>query len=614
MQEDIIRSVISGKDTLALLPTGGGKSICFQVPALLQEKLCIVISPLIALMKDQVEALQQRGIPAAAIYSGMPYREIQQILDDALTNEIRFIYLSPERIQTRQFQQFLSNARPGILAVDEAHCISQWGYDFRPAYLRIREMREWLPGVPILALTASATQRVQEDICNSLGFETKNIFRQSFHRPNLSYEVYRTESKQAFLTQLLNKHPGCGIVYCRSRQQTVKLAALLNLHHISADYYHAGLNTIERNQKQDNWLKDKTRIMVCTNAFGMGIDKPNVRIVVHADTPDCLENYYQEAGRAGRDGKPSSAILLTDNSEWELLTEQAAIRFPDNETLKKVYLSLMDFMQIPVGAGEGECRDFDINTFSTNFQLKPTEAFYGIKALAQCGILHFNENFSRPSTVTITASRNDLNEYEKTHPQFTETIKGLLRSYEGILDGPVNIREQSLAYFLRIKENELTNNLQALHNSGIIKYSSKSEKPMIVLLKNRMFRNHLYFNRETLNTLKETYLTRLQAMKSYAENLVTCRSKLIATYFDAGFETDCNICDNCKKRADILLTSDMFALITEKVLHTLSINKPTPYSQLKEIASEENIKKVLKYLYEEQKIRADIRGNLFLSK
>lgn len=611
MQENIIRSILSGKDTLALLPTGGGKSICFQVPALLQEKLCIVISPLIALMKDQVEALQRRGIAAAAIFSGMSYREIQQVLDVALENKLSFIYLSPERIHSRQFQQFLNHVRPGLLAVDEAHCISQWGYDFRPAYLRIKEMREWLPGVPVLALTASATRKVQEDICVRLGFEKENIFLQSFYRPNLLYEVHHPEAKPSHLVDILKKEKGCGIVYCRSRKQTKQISELLTLHHISADYYHAGLTTSVRNRKQEDWLHNKTRIMVCTNAFGMGIDKPDVRMVIHADMPDCLENYYQEAGRAGRDGKPALAILFTTPNEWELMEKEATIRFPNNERLEKIYLALMDYFQIPVGHGEGECHNIDINIFAQNFNLLPLEVFYTIKALAQCGILYFNENFSKPSMVSFTANRDDLLEFEKTHPFFTETIKSLLRSYEGIFDAPVAIKENSLAYTLHISEIELTENLQNLHRSGIINYIPKSDLPQIVLQQNRMFKDHLYFNKDNLTALQDAYIARLKAIKAYVQDSTTCRSKMISSYFGTDNEDDCGKCDNCKNKNKAELSNSSFSTLTEKVLRSLSKNQPTAYSQLEKITSSENLKNILIYLQSEQKIKTDTQGNLY---
>ncbi|MBV9989051.1 MAG: ATP-dependent DNA helicase RecQ, partial [Chitinophagaceae bacterium] len=363
LQEDIIESVLAGRDTLALLPTGGGKSICFQVPALIKEGLCLVISPLIALMQDQVDNLLARNIPAAVIHSGLSYFEVKKILQSGTQGDYRFLYLSPERLETKLFKEYLPALSVDLVVVDEAHCISQWGYDFRPPYLRIAALREELPDTTLIALTASATPAVQEDIMQKLLFRQPNIFRQSFERPNISYSVFSVDSKINKLIDILNKVPGSSIVYCGSRKQTKELAQLLGLHSIAADFYHAGLPQELRNSKQQSWIANKTRVIVCTNAFGMGIDKPDVRTVIHFDAPDCLENYYQEAGRAGRDGKKSFAVLLYQHADKEALENLPARRFPPIAEIKKIYQSLADYLQVPVGSGEGQYYDFDLLNF-----------------------------------------------------------------------------------------------------------------------------------------------------------------------------------------------------------------------------------------------------------
>ena len=370
LQEDIIQSVLDKKDTLALLPTGGGKSICFQVPSLAQEGICLVISPLIALMKDQVANLKKKGIPALAIYSGMTFIETQKTLQNAVHGNYKFLYVSPERLETNLFLEYLSSFNVNLIAVDEAHCVSQWGYDFRPPYLRIAALRELLPNVPVLALTASATKEVQDDICEKLAFTvSQQRFQKSFERANLSYSVFSVASKQNKLLEILKNVSGCGIVYCRTRKQTKDVADLLKMHGLSADFYHAGLNNEQRTLKQQQWIDDSTKIIVSTNAFGMGIDKPDVRVVVHYDVPDCLENYYQEAGRAGRDEKRAYAVLLYNDRELDDLQLQGDIRYPKAEDVQTVYTALMNYLQVPVYSGEGVSYDFDLAEFSKRFKL-----------------------------------------------------------------------------------------------------------------------------------------------------------------------------------------------------------------------------------------------------
>jgi len=526
LQEDIINAVLEGNDTLALLPTGGGKSVCFQVPALAKEGLCLVVSPLIALMKDQVENLKQKGIPSLAIYSGMSFLEIKKTLQNAAYGNYKFLYVSPERLETNLFLEYLPAMHINLLAVDEAHCISQWGYDFRPPYMRIANLRELLPAVPVLALTASATKVVQDDICDKLLFpKTQKRFRQSFERPNLSYSVFNVASKQNKLLEILKNVPGTAIVYCKSRKHTKEIADLLLMNKINADYYHAGLHNEDRNKKQENWISNKTRVIVCTNAFGMGIDKPDVRVVVHYDVPDCLENYYQEAGRAGRDGKRSYAVLLYNNKEIESLQEQTDIRFPKGEDIKQVYIAVMNHLQVPAGTGEGMSFDFDIAAFSIAFKLNILTATYAIKALEQEDIISFNEVFFKPSTIVFTTGKDELNDFEKQYPNLEPILKGLLRSYEGIFDFPATVYENQLAKFLQMDVNSLKKDLKKINDLGVISYAPQKDKPQITLLQNRMYTDNYMINAVDYVKRKQNFEQRVAAMIGYINKSTGCSSK-----------------------------------------------------------------------------------------
>ena len=617
LQEDIIHSVLEGKDTLALLPTGGGKSVCFQVPAMAKEGLCLVVSPLIALMKDQVESLKQKGIPALAVYSGMSFLEVKKTLQNAAYGSYKFLYVSPERLETGLFQEYLPAMNVNLLAVDEAHCISQWGYDFRPTYMRIAAIREQLPGVPVLALTASATKTVQDDICEKLLFpKTQQRFQQSFDRPNLSYSVFNVASKQNKLLEILKNVPGTAIVYCKSRKHTKEIADLLVMNSINADHYHAGLNNEDRNKKQESWISNKTRVIVCTNAFGMGIDKPDVRVVVHYDVPDCLENYYQEAGRAGRDGKRAYAVLLYTYKELDDLQQQSDIRFPNEAELKKIYTALMNHLQIAAGSGEGINFDLDIAVFTVAFKLNILTTTYAIKALEQEGLFSFNEVFFRPSTIVFTTNRDELSDFEKNHPELEPICKGLLRSYEGIFDFPTTVYETQLANFLRTETTIIKEELLKLNGHGIISYTPQKDKPQLTLLQNRMYADNYVINAADYLKRKQNFEQRVAAIIDYIKREAGCRSKLIAAYFNAASVKTCGICDNCIREKAIYISTAEFEKISRQIFQ---LAKEIPVTVNEILASlketkKEKVWKVLDYLQAEKKLAVNKGGDISLSK
>jgi ATP-dependent DNA helicase RecQ len=611
VQEDIINAVLEGKDVLALLPTGGGKSICFQVPALAKEGICLVVSPLIALIKDQVEHLKKRGIPALAVYSGMSFLEVKNTLQSAAFGNYKFLYVSPERLETNLFLEYLPAMNINLLAVDEAHCISQWGYDFRPPYVRIANLRKYLPNVPVLALTASATKTVQDDICDKLQFsKTQQRFQQSFERPNLSYSVFNAPSKQNKLLEILRNVPGSAIVYCKSRRHTKEIADLLLLNNIQADHYHAGLKNADRSKRQESWINNSTRVIVSTNAFGMGIDKPDVRTVVHYDVPDCLENYYQEAGRAGRDGKRAFAVLLYNNKEISDLQAQSNIRFPSEATIKNVYTALLNHLQIAAGTGEGMSYDFDIAVFAAAFKLDILTITYCIKALEQEGIFSYNEIFFKPSTVTFTTDKNTLQEFEQQQPLLEPVIKGLLRSYEGIFDHPATVHETSLAKFLKADVNEIKKQLFELHRYGIINYASQKDTPQLILLQNRMYADSFVINTTAYLKRKQLFEDRVRQIVDYAQKTSGCRSQLLALYFNAPIAKACGICDNCINEKALIISGEEFENIASKII-ALVKETPSPVAvlldQLKEFKKEKTWK-VLHYLQSENKIVIDREG------
>ena len=611
LQREIIESVLSGKDTLALLPTGGGKSLCFQVPAMINEGICLVISPLIALMKDQVENLKKKGIPALSIHSGMSFIEVKKTLQNAAYGNFKFLYVSPERLETDLFQEFLSVIRVNLIAVDEAHCISQWGYDFRPSYMRIAAIRNDFPGVPVLALTASATLEVQKDICAKLEFENgENIFQQSFERPNLSYSVFELSSRQNKLLQILKNVPGTGIVYCKSRKRTKEISELLNMNGISADFYHAGLTNEVRNKKQENWINNTIRIIACTNAFGMGIDKPDVRVVVHYEVPDALENYYQEAGRAGRDGEKSYAVLFFSTAELEDLSKQTDIRYPSIEMIRKVYGSLCNYFQLPSGTGEGLSFDFDINTFVKNFNLGGFVVNNVLKILEQEELITYSDQFFSPPKVVFTTNREDLENFERSYPQYDDILKALLRSYEGIYDYPASISEEQLSRFLSIKREVIHSRLMELHGFGMIEYSPQKERPQVNFLHDRTKAENLFINEKNLLKRKKAFEKRVDAMIRYTQNTSRCRSEMVAVYFNDKTTRRCGICDNCIRDKNISISEIEFEKIATEIQNSIkdtSLDLPAMYKVLPSF-SPKKILKVITWLLSEEKISISKAG------
>lgn len=613
-QENIIQAVLEKKDVLALLPTGGGKSVCFQVPALLMDGLCLVVSPLIALMKDQVENLLKKNIPAASLTSGMSFFEVKKTFQNAVEGKYKFLYVSPERLESNLFKDYLHELNICLIAVDEAHCISQWGYDFRPPYLRIANLRNEIPEIPVIALTASATPLVQKDIVEKLQFKNANIFSQSFEKPNLSFSVFKEDSKINKTIEILKKVAGSSIIYCKNRKETKKISTLLQQHNISADFYHAGLKQEDRNKKQASWIQNKTRVIVCTNAFGMGIDKPDVRTVIHYDITDCLENYYQEAGRAGRDGKKSYAILLyqtIDEKELELLPN---IKFPKIEDIQNVYQSIANYLQIPEGIGEGNYYDFDIIEFCNNFKLDTILVLNVLRFLEQQGHISFNENIFLPSKVVFVADKNSINSFEETHPDLSLVMKTLLRTYEGIYEHKVSVNEKLLAKLCKLSYDKVYDNLKELNNYGIIDYTPQKETPQLYFILNRAPAKHLYIDFTSYNERKKLYKERIEKMLEYIHLEKECRSKFIANYFGDTTVNDCNICDNCLLRKRQSLSEEEFKKIEQQILATIKNQSTTLKDLLQQLNAikKEKVLQVLDFLQNEKIIFADEKGILFV--
>ena len=575
MQEEIIQSVLDGYDTLALLPTGGGKSLCFQVPALAMDGICLVISPLIALMKDQVQNLEKRNIPALAVYSGMNYKEIDKTLDNAVYGKYKFLYVSPERLMTNVFRERVMKMKINLIAVDEAHCVSQWGYDFRPPYLKIAEIREVLKNIPVIALTATATPKVCEDIVEKLGFKKENIFRSSFERENISLIVRKTENKDQKLIEILQNVKGSGIIYVRNRKKTKDISEFLKRNRFSADFYHAGLDNETRSMKQDNWIKNKTKIIACTNAFGMGIDKPDVRVVVHLDLPESLEAYYQEAGRAGRDNIKSFAGLIYDDSDILNLQKLIKAEFPALEFIRQVYHQLGNYFQLALGAGMGETFEFDMFEFCKQFQLKPSEVQHALRVLQHNNFIYLTDTMNKLSTVFIPVDMETLYRYQIENKTLEPFIKILLRTAPGIFDDATVIRERELAYHLKIDLNKVFEVLEFLDKQEVIQYHPVKTKPQLTFISERIDAQHLLPDVKLMQWLEETAKLRMGSVISYAENKVTCRMQHLLSYFG---ETSnrCGKCDICVERNKLELNEKEFDAIHIWLKNILSAKPISP--------------------------------------
>lgn len=612
-QEEIIQSVLYKKDTIALLPTGGGKSVCYQIPALMNEGLCLVISPLIALMKDQVTNLEKKNIPAYALHSGLTFFEVKQALQNAVNSDYKFLYVSPERLQSRLFEEYLSALNINLIAVDEAHCISQWGYDFRPPYLQIAALKDHVTA-PVLALTASATPVVLSDIKEKLKLRDALVFRQSFHRPNLSYSVFKVDSKINKAIDVLKNVNGSSIVYCKSRKLTQKITDLLILQNLNADFYHAGLSNELRNEKQEAWINNKTRIIVCTNAFGMGIDKPDVRTVIHYDVPECLESYYQEAGRAGRDGKKSYAVLLYNSEDERELKQLPVLRFPPIKEIKRIYQCLVDYLQIPVGIGEGNYYDFNLNEFIKNFQLDILVVVNTLKMLEQEGYISFNETVFLPSTANFIIPKGLLFEFEQSHPQLEPVIKCLLRTYEGIYDNKVSINEKLVSRLTRIEITTVKQQLLQLRSFNIIEYVPQKDTPQIYFVTNRAPAQYLTINYERYKQRRDDFAKRVETMLDYIQSTNQCRSIFIGNYFDDNTIEACGICDNCLKKKSGEISEEEFIIIQQSILKQLndkSIAVKLLFEACKSI-KKEKLWKVLNYLQSEKIISIDMNEQITL--
>ena len=550
LQEEIVDSVMAGKDTLALLPTGGGKSICFQVPAMAMEGLCLVITPLIALMKDQVAHLVEKGIPAAAIYSGMHPDELELAYNQAVFGRLKFLYVSPERLQTATFLEAVKRMKVCLLAVDESHCISQWGYDFRPPYLKIADIRPYMPKTPVLALTATATAKVVDDIQFRLGFKQKNVFQSSFERKNVTYNVYHEADKYGVLRRKLEAMTeGSAIVYVRNRKRTQVIADWLNSVGISATFYHAGLDAKTRDQRQDLWMKGKVKVIAATNAFGMGIDKPDVRLVIHMDLPDSIEAYFQEAGRAGRDLKPSEAFLLVSPADIQKLQDNLAQSFPDLGRIKLIYNALGNYLGIPVGAGENVSYPLVMGDFANRYGFNIIEVFHALKILEKEGYIVLSESFDESSKVWIKASRDDLYGFQVNNPQYSELIKCMLRSLPGVLTDFVRINEETLAKKAGLTSEKVVEQLKKLEAYNFLSYAPRNDKPQVLFLSEFVDAKQFGLSKENYYDRKKDAEERVKAVVDFVNNDEECRSVQLLRYFNEKTRKTCGRCDACMKQA-----------------------------------------------------------------
>lgn len=602
IQEKIIQSIGSGRDTLGLMPTGGGKSITFQVPAMAKDGLCIVITPLIALMKDQVRNLRDRGIKAIAIYSGMTREEIIIALENCIFGNYKFLYISPERLDTEIFRIKLRSVKVSMITVDESHCISQWGYDFRPAYLKISEIRHLLPDVPVLALTATATPEVVKDIQQRLAFKEENVFRMSFERKNLAYIVRRTESKQEELLHILKHVDGSAIVYAHNRKRTKEYAQLLNENGITATFYHAGLSNDTKDQRQKSWVKGETRVMVATNAFGMGIDKPDVRLVVHVDIPDSPEAYFQEAGRGGRDGEKAYAVLLYARSDKTTLKKRITDTFPEKDYIRTVYEHLNYYYQMAMGDGLGCTREFNIDEFCRNFKHFPIQVDSALKILTRAGYLEYTDEQDNNSRLMFTLTKEELYRIHETSPETEKLINVILRSYTGVFTEYAYINEETLSMRTGMTRQQVYDTLISLTRRRILHYIPGKKTPYIIYTRERQEADRLMFTKEVYEDRKESFIRRIEAMTEYAESDDKCRSRMLLLYFGEKNEHNCGQCDVCLSSHSSGIKQGVFDEISRAIEETLKEKDMTTSALMEKLESydKENVTKILSYLLAEE--------------
>ncbi len=602
MQEEIIGSILQDTDTMALMPTGGGKSICFQVPAMIKEGVCLVITPLIALMKDQVDNLRKLSIPAAAIYTGLHYNQMESIYSGCINGQTKILYISPERLENEAFQHVLSKIKVSLITVDEAHCISQWGYDFRPPYLRIAAIRPILPGVPVLALTATATPTVVEDILHRLGMKNRKVYRASFFRRNLSYQIRQEADKTGALLNLLNQERGSAIVYVRNRKKTRELSDILTTNKILSTFYHAGLADKLRDERQKQWSQGKVRVIVATNAFGMGIDKADVRQVIHYDLPDCIESYFQEAGRAGRDQKPATCTLLYSKNDISQSKERLKQSYPAIDKIRRIYNALGNYFQIPEGSGKDLAQDFDISDFSKQYSFNIIEVYNSIKFLEREGYLFYKESAGQFSKLFIPLDREQLYRFMVENKSSDRFLKEILRSYGGVLTDYVNINESQLGKRTEMKTEEVKIKLQYLDKIKIVNYIPVNTKPQVILASQRINARQVIFSEENYKLLKDAAEQRYQDLIHFLTNNLNCRSQQLLAYFGEKNAQRCGICDVCLSKNTTQLNAVEFESIREKIAEVLSREPAHLYYLISRLSAfqEEKVVSVVRWLLDKK--------------